>query len=72
MTSKEKIQKTRENHLSLLSGMTVLSSTGKGERYYEFIEPTTKECIGSMFTYKKAKCFALGVDAGRKLFKQGL
>lgn len=61
---------TQCEYLSFISGLLVKTRHEKGENVFDFYLPNGKIQIRTVFTYKKAKVFAEGVSAGRKLGDQ--
>jgi hypothetical protein len=55
---------TRAEHLAQVSGLRVEVRREKNEEVYEFYRG--KEPVKTVFTYRKAKVFAQGVEIGRK------
>lgn len=52
----------RREHLEAISGLCVRVRKEKGQNVFEFYSGAKQ--VFAAFTYKKAKCFALGVAYG--------
>jgi len=61
---------TQCEYLSFISGLLVKTRHEKGQNVFDFYLPDGKIQVKTVFTYPKAKLFAEGVSAGRKLGDQ--
>ena len=56
---------SRLHKLAELSGLTVRHREEKGENLFSFVAPNRR--VYDIFTYRKAKTFAKGIQLGRTL-----